>query len=36
MQGDLEDNKTTINIESLAKGMYYIKIGEKIAKFAKE
>jgi len=42
MQGKLHDNGeptcsfTTINIESLPSGMYFLRIGEKVVKFVKE
>ena len=35
MQGQLQDETTTINVESLTNGMYYLKIGNKVIKFIK-
>jgi hypothetical protein len=35
LQGKVQDN-SSINIESLAKGMYYLKIADKTVKFVKE
>ena len=36
LQGKLQDEVSTINIESLASGMYYLKIANKTVKFVKE
>ena len=35
-QGKLQGETTTINIESLANGMYYLKVAGQVAKFIKE
>ena len=36
MQGKLSDETTTINVELLASGMYFLKIAEKTVKFVKQ
>jgi len=36
MQGKLSDETTTINVESLASGMYFLRIAGKTVKFVKE
>jgi hypothetical protein len=36
MQGKLSDEKTTINVESLATGIYNLRVAGQIVKFVKE
>jgi len=36
MQGKLQDETTVIDVESLVKGMYYLRVGEKAINFIKE
>ena len=36
LQGKLQGETTTINVESLPSGMYFLRIGEKAVKFVKE
>jgi len=36
IQGKLQDETTVVNVETLAKGMYYLRVAEKTVKFIKE
>jgi len=36
IQGKLQDETTVVNVETLAKGMYYLRVAEKTVKFVKE
>jgi hypothetical protein len=36
MQGKLQEKTSTLNVESLTTGMYFLKIGDKTVKFVKE
>jgi hypothetical protein len=36
MQGKLSEEEITLNVEALSKGMYFLKIGNKTARFMKE